>query len=260
MADNKYFRFGPVALTNTLTTNILSPPSFSGGTPAIGSGMYLELQHISVVNKTAGIVTFSLWVGGTGGNVAGTEVVAQGVAVGANSSFDWYGSLVLSPAQYLVGGASANTSLTIMGEGLIVADKMTSGGGSDVVFLDAVSSDDFDYLGTATAQYALLSTGVAQATIDDLGLQNLTGQWLVSGTASNYEVQFVRDSGDVLDGGSSPSGGGTWSSLGTSRTWGITATGGADKTTYATVTIRRIADSVEVASASIVLNAITSTL
>ena len=259
MADNKFFRFGPVALTNTLTTNILSPPSFSGGTPATGSGMYLEIQHISVVNKTAGLVTFSLWLGGTGGNVAGTEVIAQGTPVPANGSFDWYGSLILNPAQYLVGGASAATSLTIMGEGLIVADKMTAGS-SDVVYLEAASSDDFDYLGTAVAQYALLSTGVAQATVDDLGLQNLTGQWLVSGTASNYEVQFIRTSGDALDGGSSPSGSGTWSSLGTSRTWGITATGGADKTTYADVTIRRIADSVEVASASITLNANTSSI
>lgn len=38
------------------------------------------------------------------------------------------------------------------------------------------------------------------------------------------------------------------------------ATGGADKTPYADVTIRRIADSVEVATASIVLNANTSSI
>ncbi len=97
----------PTALTNTLTTNILNP---STNTIAI-------VRQIHVVNKTAGAVTFSLWLGLTGANTAGTEVFnAQSVA--ANSVYDWYGSMKMAAADFLVGGASANTSLTItiMGE------------------------------------------------------------------------------------------------------------------------------------------------
>lgn len=119
MAANKTFRFGPIALTNTLTTNILNPPTASGGVNAGSSAQYIILKHIRVVNKTAGAVTFSLWLGATGGNVAGTEVIGQGLSVAANSFVDWFGLLRLDAADFLVGGASAATSLSIEGEGEI---------------------------------------------------------------------------------------------------------------------------------------------
>ncbi len=97
----------PVAMSATLTTNILNP----------SANTYAIIRQIHVVNKTAGAVTFSLWIGGSGGNVAGTEFF-NGKSVAANDTYDWYGALKLSAAQYLVGGAAAGTSLTIsvMGE------------------------------------------------------------------------------------------------------------------------------------------------
>jgi hypothetical protein len=99
--------FGPIALTNTLTSNIYN------NTSAL---IYDVITHIHITNKTAGAVTFSLWIGVTGGNAAGTEFFnAQTVA--ANSSFDWYGNLKLLSTDFLVGGASAATSLSIIGEG-----------------------------------------------------------------------------------------------------------------------------------------------
>lgn len=119
MASNKIFRFGPVALTNTLTTNILNPPTATGGTNGGSSAQYIILRHIRVVNKTAGAVTFSLWLGATGANAAGTEVIGQGLSVAANSFVDWYGVMRLDSADFLVGGASAATSLSIEGEGEI---------------------------------------------------------------------------------------------------------------------------------------------
>lgn len=119
MASNKTFRFGPVALTNTLTTNLLNPPAASGGVNAGSSAQYIILRHIRIVNKTAGAVTFSLWLGATGANAAGTEVVGTALSVAANSAYDWYGMMRLDAADFLVGGASANTSLTIQGEGEI---------------------------------------------------------------------------------------------------------------------------------------------
>ena len=115
MASNRVLRIGPVALTNTLTTNILNPAAAGSGTGYTPTASYIILRHIHVVNKTAGAVTFSLWVGGTGGNVAGTEWFnAQSVA--ANSVFDWYGLMRLDSTDFLVGGASAATSLTFEAE------------------------------------------------------------------------------------------------------------------------------------------------
>ncbi len=71
------------------------------------------------MNKTGGAVTFSLYLGATGANTAGTEVIGTGLSIAANSAYDWYGILRLDSADFLVGGASAATSLTIQGEGEI---------------------------------------------------------------------------------------------------------------------------------------------
>ena len=117
MAQNRILRIGPVALTNTLTTNILNPAAAGAGTGYTPSASYIILRHIRIVNKTAGAVTFSLWLGATGANAAGTEVVGNGYSVAANSAFDWYGMLRLDSADFLVGGASAATSLTFEAEG-----------------------------------------------------------------------------------------------------------------------------------------------
>src|SRR5678815_4383532 len=91
MAANKLVTFGPVALSNTLTTNILNPPTTTGGVGAGTPNTYLVLRHIRIVNKTAGAATFSLWLGATGANTAGTEVIGTALSVPANSAFDWYG-------------------------------------------------------------------------------------------------------------------------------------------------------------------------
>jgi hypothetical protein len=81
--------------------------------------MYIVLKHVRIVNKTAGAVTCSFWLGATGGNAAGTEVIGQALSVAANSYVDWYGQLRLDSTDFLVGGASANTSLSLQGEGEI---------------------------------------------------------------------------------------------------------------------------------------------
>ena len=99
--------FGPLALTATLTTNVYN------NTSAL---IYDVITHVHVVNKTAGAVTFSLWIGATGANTAGTEWF-NGQSVAANGVFDWYGRLKLTTTDFLVGGASAATSLTIEAEG-----------------------------------------------------------------------------------------------------------------------------------------------
>lgn len=119
MAANKIVRFGPVALSNTLTTNILNPGTTTGGVgmPSTSTNLYFVVRHIRIINKTAGAVTFSLYIGATGGNVAGTEFLGLGTSVAANSYVDWYGQLRLDIADFLVGGAGAVTSLVLQAEG-----------------------------------------------------------------------------------------------------------------------------------------------
>lgn len=104
--------FGPAALSATLTTNVGPGPAYGGGSALI----YDIIKHIHIANKTAGAVTFSLWLGATGANAAGTELF-NGVSIAANNVYDWYGNLKLVSTDFLVGGASAGTSLTITIEG-----------------------------------------------------------------------------------------------------------------------------------------------
>ncbi len=119
MASNKTFRFGPIALTTTLTANLLNPPTATGGVNAGSSSQYIILRHIRISNKTTSAATFSLWLGATGANAAGTEVIGTAAPVAANSPVDWYGMLRLDAADFLVGGSGTATALTITGEGEI---------------------------------------------------------------------------------------------------------------------------------------------
>ncbi len=119
MASNKTFRFGPIALTTTLTTNLLNPPTATGGTNGGSSSQYIILRHIHILNKTGTAATFSLWIGATGANTAGTEFWGTGVSVPANDFKDWYGMVRIDAADFLVGGAGTGTALTIEAEGEI---------------------------------------------------------------------------------------------------------------------------------------------
>lgn len=91
---------GPTALNTTMTTNVYAP----AGNEVI--------RNIHVVNKTASAATFSLWIGATGANAAGTEFFSA-QSVPANSVYDWPFPRKLTAASFVVGGASANTTLTI---------------------------------------------------------------------------------------------------------------------------------------------------
>ena len=99
--------FGPVGLTNTLTTNVYNNSS---------GLIYDIIRQIHVANVTNAAAWFSLYLGLTGGNAAGTELFIE-QSVGAYSSFDWYGTLKMLTTDFLVGGASAGSTLTIAGLG-----------------------------------------------------------------------------------------------------------------------------------------------
>ena len=96
-------RIGPLALTTTLTTNVYN------NTSAL---VYDRILHIHITNKTGAAATFTLYLGATGANAAGTELwVAKSIA--ANESFDWYGDLKMASTDFLVGGSNTATALTI---------------------------------------------------------------------------------------------------------------------------------------------------
>lgn len=99
--------FGPLALTTTLTTNVYN------NTSAL---LYDIIRHIHIANKTASAATFTLYLGATGANAAGTELFVA-VSVAANSYFDWYGAMKMVSTDFLVGGAGTTLALTITGMG-----------------------------------------------------------------------------------------------------------------------------------------------
>jgi hypothetical protein len=119
MASNKTFRFGPIALTTTLTTNLLNPPTATGGVNGGSSSQYIILNHIVISNKTGTAATFSLYIGATATNAAGTEFMGTGRSVPANDVVEYYGKIRLDAADFLVGGSNTTTALTIEGEGEI---------------------------------------------------------------------------------------------------------------------------------------------
>ncbi len=120
MAANKVIRFGPVALgasaaniINTAITSLSGPTGYTQTQP------YVIIRHIRIVNKTSSAATFSLYIGATGGSVAGTEFIGNALSVAANSAYDWYGMVRLDSGDYLTGLASAGTTLTFEAEGEI---------------------------------------------------------------------------------------------------------------------------------------------
>ena len=98
-------RTGPIALTTTTTTNIMQG---AGGDAAMRD----RIKHIHIANKTSTAVTFDLYLGASNANAAGTELF-KGKSVAANDVYDYYCDKTMASTEYLVGGASANTSLSI---------------------------------------------------------------------------------------------------------------------------------------------------
>lgn len=95
---------GPAYLANA-AANIYTPPAAT---------IFTVIRHIHLANVTASVVTFTLYVGATGGSAAGTELFKT-TTIPANGTYDYYspnGMQMLS-TDFLTGLASAATSVTI---------------------------------------------------------------------------------------------------------------------------------------------------
>jgi hypothetical protein len=121
MAANKVIRFGPVAMVTGSTPNLINTgiTSLAGVTGFTMTQPYVILRHIRLVNKTAGAITVSMYIGATGAAAAGTEFLGTALSIAANTAYDWFGMLRLDSTDFLTGSASANTSITFEAEGEI---------------------------------------------------------------------------------------------------------------------------------------------
>ena len=99
-------RLGPTALTTTLTTNVYNQSS---------ALLYDVITHVEVNNKTGTAATFTLYIGATGANAAGTEWFVA-VSVPANSVYHWYGNKKIASTDFIVGGSGTTLALVIQME------------------------------------------------------------------------------------------------------------------------------------------------
>lgn len=117
MATNKQVRLGPLPIAATIG-NLFNPPVVSGGVGVSGvnTATYLLIKHLRIVNKSAAAVSFTGYVGATGGSAAGTEVLGGAVLIPANGSQDFYPvGLRLDIADFFTGIAGTATTLVISG-------------------------------------------------------------------------------------------------------------------------------------------------
>ena len=116
MASNKIINLGPVALTSTLTTNVwnFNVTSLAGPVGFTLTQPMVIIRFIRIVNRSGTAAWFSFWLGATGANLAGTEVIGNGFSIPGNFSFQTSDALRMDATQFLVGGASVNNALTLM--------------------------------------------------------------------------------------------------------------------------------------------------
>ena len=97
----------PPAYMSNAAANIYTPPA---------STIYTIIRHIHIANVSASAVTFSLYIGATGGSAGGTQLFGS-QSIPANSAFDYYCSMKMLSTDFLSSIASAATSLVITVEG-----------------------------------------------------------------------------------------------------------------------------------------------
>ncbi len=106
---------GPAYLASS-ATNIYTPPSSSQVT------LETYITQIHLANVTSGAITWTLYIGATGGSSGGTEI-GKGVSLAANSTQDLYfgDGIRLLTTDFLSGLASAGSSITIVVQGYVQA-------------------------------------------------------------------------------------------------------------------------------------------
>jgi hypothetical protein len=110
---NKNITLGPTTVPNAVG-NLAAPAAAGAG--AVGytaTATRVVVTRIRIVNRTAGAVTYSQFLGATGAGAAGTEFGWSGVSVPANSFIEMYCRKPLEGANgFITGVAGSATTLT----------------------------------------------------------------------------------------------------------------------------------------------------
>lgn len=104
----------PIALTNSVANLLnINLSSLSGPVGITIPGLYLVITHIRITNKTALSVNASMWKGGSGASVAGTEFGFANTPVPAYDSLDFDCNARFDAADFLTGLAGSSSALTV---------------------------------------------------------------------------------------------------------------------------------------------------
>lgn len=96
-------------IPNANTTLYTSPAS-----------VWTRIESVSVANPTGSPATYSLWLVASGGSAGNTNVLTSAQSVLAGQTIDDQHMIgkVLNPGDFIVGYASAGTTLTIHASGI----------------------------------------------------------------------------------------------------------------------------------------------
>lgn len=197
---------------------------------------------------------------GTGGDVGSESGSAGSGTTGGNAGGQTEGGGA--------GGVSSGEAGTAPGGGGAGGQDDVGGRGArgqvcfywltDNVNLTAQSARSWGYNNTqGICEFKLGSDGVAEIA-DEIGVLNpIAGEWLVSGTASDYEVRATQNLTTGVPPGTVSGTFGAWESLGTSRSWYVEVTNGGigilNAQLYMTIEIRSASTLTVLATAAITL-------
>lgn len=123
--ENVFYSLGNVTtfLDTGAANTVGAPPvlntALAGPIGFILTQPYLLIRHMRIANKLGSAQTFSLWKGASGANLAGTEIGGTQKSVPPNDGIDLVQLWRFDAFDYLVGGASVNSALTLVLDGEI---------------------------------------------------------------------------------------------------------------------------------------------
>lgn len=257
-----------VAVTGGVTTFTYSIGAQTGTTALNSNG--------ADGNNTTVTGGASITAGGGKGGLADGTPGAGGVATGGDTGSE-NGSAGSGATGGDAGGQSegGGTGGVASGEAGTVSGGGGAGGQNDIggrgargqvcfywiadnVNLTAQSARSWGYDNTqGICEFKLGSDGVAYIA-DEIGVLNpIAGEWLISGTASDYEVRATQNLTTGVPPGAVSGTFGTWQSLGTDRSWFVEVTnpgiGTLNAQLFMTIEIRDASTLTVLATAAITL-------
>lgn len=120
MQNQPYYFLAALNGVPTYTTNILNPPTTTGGTPAAAAPYdktKIYVKRIRIINTTNAPLTFRLYKGATAANAGGTEIAKDAIVAANSEVLNYPPNMVLTTSDFLVGaGSAAGLNIEVIGE------------------------------------------------------------------------------------------------------------------------------------------------